>query len=218
MLAEISAGLSSLNAAKDIIKGISAVKGEVAVNEAKIELQRIILEAHGSLLAAQEAQATNLGTIRDLEQEIVRLKAWDGERENYELAEIERGATVYIVKPEVKTSEAPHWLCAHCFNDHRKGILQPQGHIDGERTWQCPGCKATVRVPYSQTPKERAGYEEWKRLGPGAECPRCREKTLRTQSISKPLDHGLVLLGVEMHQMKCSHCDFEVERQKDPKD
>jgi hypothetical protein len=67
MLAEISAGLGSLKAAKDIVQGLSAAKTEAAVNGVKIDLQGLILDAQQGLFAAQEAQSADARRIADLE-------------------------------------------------------------------------------------------------------------------------------------------------------
>ena len=58
MLAEISAGLSSLNAAKDIVKALDGLKTQAAINEVKINLQGLILDAQQGLFAAQELQSS----------------------------------------------------------------------------------------------------------------------------------------------------------------
>jgi predicted nucleic-acid-binding Zn-ribbon protein len=213
----IVSAVGGLKAAGDIIKGLFDLSTNAKIVTKVTELQRLIYDAQGSALAAQGDQFTLIQRIAELEQEIVRLKAWGAERENYELNDIGGGASAYVLKPDVKPAQPPHWLCTHCYDNHKKALLQPQGHGDGERSFQCPECKASLNVPYSQTPKDHAAHETWKRLGPGDECPRCRNNTLRTQSISLPREHVLVLAGLEIHQMKCSDCDFEVKRQKDPK-
>jgi hypothetical protein len=85
MLAEISAGLSSLNAISDIVKGLNAANTQAAINEVKIGLQDHILKAQQALFVAQQAQATASQRIGELEQEIVRLKDWESEKQRYEL-------------------------------------------------------------------------------------------------------------------------------------
>ena len=57
MIAEISMGLSSLNAAKDIVKGLDSLRTEAAINEVKINLQGLILDAQQGLFSAQELQS-----------------------------------------------------------------------------------------------------------------------------------------------------------------
>ncbi len=96
MLAEISAGLSSLKAAKDIVQGLNAAKTEAAIVGVKIELQGHILEAQQSLFAAQEAQLSDTRRIAELELMIVRLKDWTAEQERYRLTDTGQGALAIV--------------------------------------------------------------------------------------------------------------------------
>jgi len=146
MLAEISAGLSSLKAAKDIVQGLSAAKTEAAVVGAKIELQGHILEAQQGLFAAQEAQSSNVRRIAELESIIARQKDWSAERERYLLADTGSGALAYSLKDPVE-GESQHYLCAHCFEEGNKSILQPEVRMPGRDEFLvCHRCKGELLV------------------------------------------------------------------------
>jgi len=159
MLAEISAGLSSLKAATDIVKGLNAAATQAAVNDVKLTLQDHIFEAREALSAAQDAQAASLQRIRDLEQEIVRLKDWEREKQRYSLKAVAIGAFAYTPKPGMENGEPPHWLCANCFNQRQKSFLQFKGQdrtASGGRgetsTYACDACKASFKVSYRTKP------------------------------------------------------------------
>lgn len=162
MLGEISAGLSSLKAASDIIKGLNAANTLTAINEVKIGLQERVMEAREALTAAQEAQSTSLQRIRDLEQEIVQLKDWEAEKQRYQLNAIDRGAFAYMLKPGMENGEPPHWLCANCFGKRHKSFLQFKGQdarspvTGGSRgdhsNYGCDTCKGAVKVYYTRNP------------------------------------------------------------------
>jgi hypothetical protein len=157
-IAEIGTAISGLKGALDIVKGLNAASGAVAVNDAKIALQSTIIEAQGSLLAAQETQAANLRRVEQLEQEIVRLKDWSAERERYHLVDIYRGSVAYMFQPEMDEGEPAHWLCANCFDQGKKSFLQfkGQGRTSGgrtdEATYGCDACKAAVTVGFRTKP------------------------------------------------------------------
>lgn len=157
MLAEISAGLGSLKAAKDIIQGLNAANTEAAINGVKIELQGLILDAQQGLFAAQEAQTTASRRIADLEQEIVRLKDWSAERERYQLVDVGRGAMAYVPKPGMEDGQPPHWLCANCFNQGRNSYLQFKGtepaRVGGPISkYVCDACQGSVVVRWGTKP------------------------------------------------------------------
>jgi hypothetical protein len=159
MVGEIAAALTSLKAAGDIAKAMMDLRDASAFQGKAIELQRQILSAQESALAANAAQTTLVDRIRDLEQEIVHLKDWEGEKQRYHLQAIDRGAFAYLLKPGMEEGEPPHWLCANCFNRRQKSFLQFQGQdrkLHGGRadtsTYGCVTCKASLKVSYLRNP------------------------------------------------------------------
>ncbi len=158
MLGEISAGFASLKAALDIAQGLNAANTQALINEIKIDLQGHILEAQRALSSAQETQSTQTARIRNLEQEIMELKDWEGEKQRYHLKNIDRGAVAYVMKPGMENGEDPHWLCPNCFNRRQKSFLQYKGreHGSGREGMQsifgCDACKSTLKVYYTRNP------------------------------------------------------------------
>ena len=61
--------------------------------------------------------------MRDLEKEIARVKAWDEQKQRYELISPWQGAVTYALKKARSNSEPPHWICTKCYEDGRKSIL-----------------------------------------------------------------------------------------------
>lgn len=127
MLTEISAGLNSLKAAKDILQALNGIQSANAVNEVKFNLQSHLLDAQQGLFAAQEAQAALTSRIRELEQRIVEMKDWEAEKGRYQLHDIGRGAMAYVVKPGMENGEPAHWLCVKCFSHGQKSFMQFKG-------------------------------------------------------------------------------------------
>jgi hypothetical protein len=159
MLAEISAGLSSLKTMKDLVQGLNAAKTEAAINSVKIELQSLILEAQQGLFSAQEAQSASAHRIAQLEQEIMQLKDWSAEAQRYQLVNIHLGAVAYMPKPGMENGEPAHWLCANCFNQRRKSFLVFKGQdrrVGGgrgdESNYGCDACKSSFKVSYTKRP------------------------------------------------------------------
>jgi len=78
-----------------------------------------------------EARTSNPGTL-------------EKEKKRYKLVNIENGLHVYALKPEMAGDDAPHYCCAHCFDDlldkARKSVLQP---VQQKDFYQCPACKTT---------------------------------------------------------------------------
>ncbi|MDO9370027.1 MAG: hypothetical protein Q7T68_15785 [Sphingopyxis sp.] len=148
MLAEISAGIGSLKALKDVVQGLNAANVQAQINEVKISLQEGILQAYEALLAAQERETASLTRMRDLEQEIVGLKDWSAERKRYQLVDAYRGAFTYMPKRGMENGQPAHWLCTNCFEQGRKSFLQNKGLTRGttEVVYGCDNCKGSLTV------------------------------------------------------------------------
>jgi Zn finger protein HypA/HybF involved in hydrogenase expression len=142
--------ISALKSARNITKSLLDLKAisEVQVNQAKvIELQAAILSAQDSAFAANAHQTAMIKEIRDLKEEIARIKAWEEEKQRYKLVYAWAGTMLYALKKECSTSEKPHWICTNCYEDGRKSILNPQ--IKARCLMLvCPRCKAEFHSPY----------------------------------------------------------------------
>jgi hypothetical protein len=86
-----------------------------------------ILSAQQSAFAAQADQFALRDRIRDLEKEVADSKAWDAEKQNYELKPVGHvGALGYVVKKTVGSAEPEHFLCKNCYQEGCKSILQKE--------------------------------------------------------------------------------------------
>jgi hypothetical protein len=121
MVGEIFAGVSAFKAMFDMAKGLKDINDATIRNGAIIELQE-------QILAAQQAQTTLLERIDALEKEAARFEAWDTEKNRYELKDLGYGALAYMLKPDARSSEPPHWVCAHCYENRRIFIIQFTTH------------------------------------------------------------------------------------------
>ena len=121
--------------------------------EKSIELQRQVIAALQSALAAQTAQATRLQRVRELEENLAQLEAWDTEKEKYELKNVRPdrapgGKTfAYVLKENAGSTEPTHSICPDCCQDHQKTILQgvmfEQGRVD---VLECNRCGLVINL------------------------------------------------------------------------
>lgn len=112
MVAEIYGGISAVKAAFDIAKGLKDIHDATLRNAAVIELQE-------KILSAQEMQAALIDRIRDLQKEVANFEAWEAEKQKYKLYHLGWGAYAYMLKPDTRGSEPPHWICTKCFSDKK---------------------------------------------------------------------------------------------------
>ena len=137
----IQGTISGLKAAADITKSLMQLKSISEVQTKVIDLQTTILSAQSSALAANADQAAMIEEIRTLKEEIARIKAWESQKQRYQLTPIGEGATfVFSLKESMCQSEPAHWICTKCYEDGVRMILQPRIK-EGYTYLYCPKCK-----------------------------------------------------------------------------
>lgn len=143
--AEIAAAVTGIRSALDITKAMIGLRDAEAFRAKSIELQTVILESLDKAIEARESYAAQLDQIRALEAEVARLKAWDAEKQRYELKAVGQGAFAYVLKPEERGTEPPHWLCPNCFHEGKKSFFQTAMKMELRRLiFNCVGCKAAI--------------------------------------------------------------------------
>jgi hypothetical protein len=145
-LIAISQGLGALKAATEIIKTIVGLRDSAKILENTVELNTKILSAQQALADAQTEQTTLVQTIRQLEEEIARLKTWnDSEKQKYELKAIGGGSHAYALKESARGTEPEHWVCTQCYDDGKRSILQRMGlPHSGLSQYKCNRCQLTL--------------------------------------------------------------------------
>lgn len=143
MVGEAMAGLSVFKSLLNGAKGLKDLNDAAVRNAAVIELQE-------NILTAQAAQAALIERIRELEEEVARLETWKAEKQRYQLTELPPGIYVYRVKEEARGTEPPHSLCATCYANDKKSILQSDEPINGRTKMHCPSCGQTFRIGHRQ--------------------------------------------------------------------
>jgi len=141
----IQSTISGLKIAGDIAKSFLELKSISEVQGRVVELQSAILSAQSSALSANAAQATMVDEIRTLKEEIAQIKAWEREKQRYQLISPWQGAVVYALKKSMCGSEPPHYICTNCYEDGRKSILTPQKKEGGFVVFMCPFCNGQIQ-------------------------------------------------------------------------
>ena len=144
----IQGTITGLKTASDIAKGFLELKSIADVQGKVIELQSAILSAQSSALAANSDQAAMVEQIRTLKEEIASVKAWEGQKQRYKLANPWDGAVVYSLKQSMASGEPAHWICTSCYENGRKSILNPLKTKDNWFLLVCPVCNSQIQSPW----------------------------------------------------------------------
>ncbi|MBI5918375.1 MAG: hypothetical protein HY849_03245 [Nitrosomonadales bacterium] len=146
----IQSAIAGLKTASDIAIGIGKLNTLAQVQEKSVELGQIIVAAQSATLNAYADQAAMIEEVRALKEEIVRVKAWEAQKQRYKLESCGPASVAYALKKYVANGEPPHLICTKCYEDGRKSILNPLYLADRHVVYSCPICK-------SQTPTGHRG-------------------------------------------------------------
>jgi hypothetical protein len=140
MAGELIAGLGLFKSMLDMAKGLKDINDAAIRNGAVIELQE-------KILAAREQQSTLLERISDLEKQVAGFEKWETEKKRYYLQEIYPRTFAYSINENARGSEPPHLICAKCYEDHKKVILQKSSAVH----LSCPSCKTQIQFKDSSS-------------------------------------------------------------------
>ncbi len=141
-IGSITATVTGLKTAGDIVKSLMESKALSEVSGAITELQSQLFSAQSNAISANAEQFAMIEEIRTLKEKVTKIKAWEREKDRYQLISPWQGAVVYALKDSMKGMEPPHWICANCYEDGEKRILTQQKKGSGFVKILCPKCGA----------------------------------------------------------------------------
>jgi hypothetical protein len=137
---------NSLRAVAELTKALKDISDPGAIPTTIYELAKEIMSAQSCALAVQSEQFDLAQGKRELEEEIVRLRAWNTERYRYQLQSVGPGANAYVVKETMRGSDPVHWICADCFQIGKKRFLN-ESHSDLHHVYhKCQECGGKIRI------------------------------------------------------------------------
>ena len=142
MAIEFSKAISLLSTITGAAKRLSDAREEVKVNEVAIQLQGIVLDLQSEVIMIQSDYQNILRSKDDLEKKLVEQENWDNERTRYRLEKTGGGNFVYALNVNKNDVEPAHWLCANCYQEKKKSIIQRNPYPK----WLCPRCKTQIVI------------------------------------------------------------------------
>lgn len=162
MAAELMTGLAIFKSLFDTAKGLKDLNDATIRNAVSIELQE-------KILAAQQQQAALIQRVGELEKEMASFEAWQAEKKRYHLTDFGEGTFAYLLKSEMGNGEPSHRLCATCYEQGKKSILQTQGRDSFSReNAYCHLCKViyplgAMKKPARRTHRVGGDGDDWMR-------------------------------------------------------
>lgn len=153
ILGEITGAAGAVN---DSLKALSKVVGSGKGRTELAEATNQLITLRQFVLDLQDEHSAMRDSMRELEAEIQRMKAFrTEEKDKYQLRSPDGSAFVYRLKELEVGGGGAHWLCATCFQQDRKSILQPRDkprQLFEAVTWGCDVCKSTFQVTGNDSP------------------------------------------------------------------
>ena len=130
-----------LKAAGETAQKLIELRDTAKFGDALIELQAQIIAAQQGALAAQAREAAMSEEIRDLKARMAELEAWDAEKQRYKLHDFGGETFAYILKEEESNGEPMHRICANCYQQGHRSILQFKYTTGYQQDkYNCPAC------------------------------------------------------------------------------
>jgi len=142
MAIEFSKAIGLVSAITGTAKRLLETREEVKVNEVAIQLQGIVLDLQSEMMIIQSDYQNILRSREELEKKLVEQESWDKERARYVLKNVGAGVFVRALNATAIPSEPAHWLCANCYDEKKKSIMQGCA----VNTYRCPRCKVEIRA------------------------------------------------------------------------
>ena len=147
MIAEASMVFSSIKTAIDIVNGLKTVHDTATIMQAKSDILEQLFSIRAEALTLQEKHLVVINEKEKLINKLAQFERWGETESEYELQEIGCGTFANAFKESQQSKKPMHWLCAQCWDDHKKSILQetrPYGCV----RYTCSRCDLTL-IPHT---------------------------------------------------------------------
>lgn len=148
-ISAIGAALSSFNTLKNIAQSMVALHDSQTVQSKVIEFNGALIDAQTKIFAVNEERTTLIDRVRELEKQVADLKAWEAEKQRYEMVALAPNVIAYAAKEAMRGSEPMHLFCGNCFNKGQKLFLQQTIRGDEYDRYRCNGCSEELGIDKS---------------------------------------------------------------------
>lgn len=116
-----------------------------------LEIAKMTIELQQLVTSLQLDLRTLKFNHRDLEDKIRQYEKFEMEKDKYSPYQFASGAVVYRPNQAVTNSDGNplnYYLCAHCYEQSKKSILQPGEIVEGYKTFKCHCCASVILYEY----------------------------------------------------------------------
>ena len=123
----IAALFSGLKSAHELLTAMEHTREFVQNGTQLSQLTRSLLDAQAAAMALQLEQHSLTARIQELEDQLKSKIKWEEQAADYKLTQLPPlGVYAYELQGDNAAGKPRHYICAHCYEDERKSILQPR--------------------------------------------------------------------------------------------
>jgi hypothetical protein len=150
--ATIAEILTSLKTGGDILKTIAGLRDTKAIRAEVDNLREVQFRVSSGVATIHQEYLAMAESNRVMREELEQRGRWAVEKQRYELYRFAAGIYVWAIKPAAQGADPFHALCAQCFEQDRKSILQVRDRPFGMASAICLACKSELDFDTPQSP------------------------------------------------------------------
>jgi hypothetical protein len=145
-LTSVTTLLGTFKSIKDAADSLISLRDEHLIMGKVAEISSKLIDAQHGIFAVNEERSELVQIVGALEKEIADLKAWNVEKERYQLVALASNVMAYRVKHTESSIEPTHLLCANCFTDGKKSFLNQNVRATSIDIFKCNRCGNELRA------------------------------------------------------------------------
>ena len=136
--------VTGIKTAIDLATAIKDVTDDIDLKTKTSELYNSIISLQNGVMSMQAENHSLLQENQSLHQKLMEVETWEKEKSKYKLQEISPQVFVYASKATSDSTEPLHWVCAKCYNQGVKSILQLKNKAYSGHYYTCHNCNSDI--------------------------------------------------------------------------
>lgn len=137
--------ITGIKTAIDIATTIKNITDDIELKAKTSELYNSMISLQNGIMSMQAENHSLLQENQALSKKLMEIETWEKEKSKYSLQEICPQVFVYASDETDENSEPPHWICATCYNQGKKSILQLSKKVVSGHYYICHECNSEIR-------------------------------------------------------------------------
>lgn len=136
--------ITGIKTAIDLARTVKDITDDIELKEKTSELYNSIISLQNGIMSMQAENHSLLQENQALSKKLMKVETWENEKSKYSLREICSKVFVYASEETDTNTEPHHWICAKCYNQGVKSILQFKDAAYSGHYYVCHNCTSEI--------------------------------------------------------------------------